>query len=217
MRYGPKRSRAPSRAAFQRSRRGRNRASTLGWGSSDFTSRTVVSDSSGNGPICEDAIGLASCGARRVGLAVERHERCEANRNLALAALLQCADARLGDHQGTARLYHTATRDQTLALRRGQEIELILHGHDRRIGRHQGERRIAAGIVRDHAHNAAVDEVVLLSEVLAIGKLDSDLASLNLQKSCAYLCHGALARETVAHARLKLRIAHVKSVHGQSL
>src|SRR2546426_12686170 len=110
---------------------------------------------------------------------------------------------RAGHGKRAPGLHYFAARDGR-AAGRGEDVDLVLDGDERGAGRHQRVRGIAAGVVGDHADDAAVDVAFLLGDRVAIGQRDLDVAWLDYGQRSPDQVHRPLAPEALAYVVHKL-------------
>jgi hypothetical protein len=106
---------------------------------------------------------------------------------------------RAADEERAPRLENAAARDEEIALRRREEIDLELDGENGVGRRHQAVRSVAAGAVGDRRGRAGVKEAVLLRQTLAEGQLDLARARTDFAELGPERPHEPLPTEARAH------------------
>ena len=91
-------------------------------------------------------------------------QRLQQHRAQMLAAVPPAEGLGHRDGERPARLDHPAARDQPLALRGGDEVDLVLGGQHVAAGRHQAVGGVAAGAIQHRADQRAVEEALLLGQ-----------------------------------------------------
>jgi len=93
-----------------------------------------------------------------------------------------------------------------------EDVHLVLDGHQRAARGHERERGVAAGGVRDHAENAAVDEALLLGQVVAVRQRDLDLAGLDALERRTDQRHRFLPAEALPDAGGEMGVRRTHSL-----
>jgi hypothetical protein len=132
---------------------------------------------------------------------------------LGFLAVAECCDCGLADRQSATRSQDAAARDQQLALRRREQIELELDGQHLAALRRQRQRGVARRAVRDRRDHAGVHVAVLLRQLGPRAARDSARALADLHELGPEVLHQPLAGEARAHPLLSTRCAG----HGRSL
>src|SRR5450432_1909384 len=102
--------------------------------------------------------------------------------------------------------HHASSRNQLLAARGSEKVDLELHGqHSCALG-HQGERRIAAGAVECGRQHPGVQEPVLLRQARSEGHPNLDFARGDAGEPRAECRNQPLGGEAVSDGLLELRV-----------
>ena len=118
--------------------------------------------------------------------------------------LFACARGDIGlaaaNGQRPAGFDHPRTRNRLARPGRSQQVDLVLGRENGGVGGEQAQGSKTARAIDDHAHDPAVNDFMLLGQVVAIGENDLHEARFNNRERGADVGHGLLARKLVAYA-----------------
>jgi len=101
---------------------------------------------------------------------------------------------------------HTPYRDESLALRRSEPIDLVLDRQHGDVMRHQAKRRLPARAIQYRGDDANMQKPVLLSEIRAIRQRNFHDAWLDTAERRADRLHRSLPGEARSDTCFELRI-----------
>ncbi len=126
----------------------------------------------------------------------------------AFRAVLANVDPGAADGDVAPGLDDLAPGEQRLAIRGGQQIHLEFHRENGGVRRHQGIGGVPGGIVGQSAHQPAMKEAVLLTQLGAVGHLDLAVAGGERRQAGPDILHESLPREAAPHPFLVPGVPH---------